>query len=305
MKAKVIIVVIILLLAGGGGGFYFYYNSVLRFTDGFTDCPVADFRVAATSADAAVAFVSEQSLVSLAITERCSLDCTNDNHMACVLYGLAKQEGVYVMKSDEESRDNFRKACDRGVALGCDLEKRAAEKVEQAEKAAAREKARESFKEVLQAIEESKRNIGGVMKDALAFFGGNTGPMQGGRMLKWYEGTVSYLLFDKPGLSRMHQVPGMGKLKKTGLKDFVLTKYMGGKQEPDYLMIKEFFEKLMRLGVGQIKLDERVEKKKESDLPKRHPYFRAKHTFLYNAGETHLEIIEEVEKDINYKIENQ
>ena len=301
MKVKIIVVVIVLLLLGGGLGFYFYYNSVLRFTDDFTDCPVAGFRSSATSVDAATGWVTEESMGSLKITERCSLDCLHGNHMACVLYGLAQQKGVPLMKDLEGSGETLQKACDRGETLGCDLVSRAVTMATAAEKAKAVEAARAASKEVTDAINKRKGEIGHVINAALGHFNGNSGPMKTGGMMKWYTGTVKYLLFDTPLLSQMHQVPG-SKIEKSGLKDFVLAKYMGGSQKPDFSLTNKFFQKLMRLGVQQIKLDYHVEKKRESKIPRNSGYFRAKHTFLYNVAQVEMEILDVLLKDIEYEI---
>ena len=118
MKVKIVVVVIVLLLLGGGLGFYFYYDSVLRFTDDFTDCPVADFRSSATSVDAATEWVTEQSLGSLKITERCSLDCLHGNHMACVLYGLAHEAGGEVRAVDGDGQDGVGRPARCGLPAG-------------------------------------------------------------------------------------------------------------------------------------------------------------------------------------------
>ncbi len=301
MKVKIIVVVIVLLLLGGGLGFYFYYNSVLRFTDDFTDCPVADFRSSATSVDTATGWVTGESMGSLKITERCSLDCLHGNHMACVLYGLAQQKGVHLMKDLEGSGKTLQKACDRGETLGCDLVSRAVTMATAAEKVKAVEAARAANKEVTDAINKRKGEIGHVINAALGHFNGNSGPMKTGGMMKWYTGTVKYLLFNTPLLSQMHQIPG-SKIEKSGLKDFVLAKYMGGSQKPDFSLTNKFFQKLMRLGVQQIKLDYHVEKKRESKIPRNSGYFRAKHTFLYNVAQVEMEILDVLLKDIEYEI---
>lgn len=301
MKVKIIVVAIILLLLGGGLGFYLYYDSVLRFTDGYTDCPVADFRSSATSADAATEWVTEQSMGSLKIAERCSLDCLHGNHMACVLYGLAQQKGTHLMKDLEGSGKTLQKACDRGETIACDLVSRALEIANAAKKAEAVEAARLANKETTDSINKRKGEIGHVISAALEHFNGHSGPMKTGGMMKWYKNTVKYLLFDTPLLSQMHQVPG-SRIEKSGLKDFISAKYMGGSQKPNFNLINEFFQKLMRLGVQQIRLDYHVEKKKESAIPKNSGYFRAKHTFLYNVGQVELEILDVLLKDIEYEI---
>lgn len=302
MKLKIVIVVIVLVLAGAGGGFYFYYDSTLRFTDSFTDCPVVAFRTAATDPESAIAFVTEESMTSLKITERCGLDCDHKNNMACVIYGIAKQEGVFVVESPEESQEVLDKACNRGEALACQLEEHARTKVEQEAKAAAQAAERAKYKDVLRELERARINAKQVVGEALAYNNGNAGPMVSGAMTKWYTGTMRYLLYDKPSLYQFHKT-GVAVTEKPPLKEFVLAKYMGGETEPNFTLVKEFFEKFMRLGIQQIKLDYYVEKKKESDLPKKHGYFRAKHCFLYNAGQTYIEVLDLIEKDINYRIE--
>lgn len=303
MKAKVIAIAVVLVLAGAGVGGYLYYDTVLRYTDDFTDCPVLAFRAAASSADAAFEFATEENLVDLARTERCSLDCRNGNHMACVLYGLAQHKGIYILEDVEAAADTLKEACGHGEALACDLETRVKEMAEEKIRAEAVAEARKKYAAVLVDLEKRKAEVGDVIARALAYNNGSKRPMTTSAMLGWYEGTVKYLLFDTPLLSQMHQVPG-SKIEKSGLKDFVLAKYMGGSNKPDIDKINEFFEKFMRLGVQQIRLDYRVEKKKESDIPKRSSYFKAKHTFLYNAGQVELEVLEMIEKDINYEIDN-
>jgi hypothetical protein len=302
MKLKIIIVVIVLVLAGAGGGFYYYYDSHLRFTDSFTECPVVAFRGAANDPQSALDFVTEESLKSLKITEKCGLDCTHKNHMACVIYGIAKKKGVFVVDSPSESQEVLNKACNRGEAMACQLEEHARKQVEDEAKAAAVAEAREKFKGILRELEKARANAKEVIGEALAYNGGREGPMVSGAMRKWYGNTEQYLLYDKPSLYQFHQT-GIAVKEKPPLKNFVLAKYMGGEQEPNFNLIKEFFEKFMRLGVQQIKLDYYVEKKKESEIPKKHGYFRAKHCFLYNSGQTYLEILEMLEKDINYRIE--
>jgi hypothetical protein len=115
MKKVIVIVAILLVLCGGG--FYYYYTSHLRFTDAFTECPVAAFRKQATSASDAAGFVTEESLGSLKKTEKCSLDCRNGNTMACVLYGLAVGQGVFAVKSDKASAEILDRACKKGESL--------------------------------------------------------------------------------------------------------------------------------------------------------------------------------------------
>jgi len=302
MKVKIIIVVVVLILAAGGGGFYYYYDSTMRFTDSFTDCPVIAFRQAATDPESAIGFVTEEAMGSLKVTERCGLDCTHDNYMACVLYGIAKQKGVFVVDSPDESQEVLNKACNHGEALACQLEEHARNKVAQEAKDKAVAEAREKYKEVLRELDKARANAKDVVAEALAYNNGREGPMVSGPMTKWYSGTMNYLLYDKPSLYQFHQT-GVAIKERPALKEFVLAKYMGGEQEPNFNLIKEFFEKYMRLGIQQIKLDYYVEKKKESEIPQKHGYFRAKHCFLYNSGQTYLEILDLLEKDINYRIE--
>ncbi|MCP4679680.1 MAG: hypothetical protein GY854_30150 [Deltaproteobacteria bacterium] len=291
---KVIIIVVVLFLAGGGG--FYYYSNYLRFTDDFTDCPVTAFRGAATSTESAIGFVTEDALVSLSFTEKCSLDCRNDNVMACVLYGLAMHKGVFVVQSDKESTSMLKRACDKGESLGCQFlewgEKKAAEKAKAEAEAAAREANKEALEIIAKARGEAKR----LRHEATKHFKGGTGPMLSASMLKWYNDTCDYLLYDKPLLSQMHRIPGVQVGKGLGFKEFVEAKYLGGEGKPDVKLVKEFLDKFKRLGVMQIKLDYRVEKKKERDLKKTHGYFRAKHTFLYNEADVETQIFEALEK---------
>ncbi len=294
MKKVIISIVVVLVLAGGGG--FYYYNNYLRFTDDFTDCPVTAFRAVGTSCDAAAGFVTEDALVSLSVTEKCSIDCRHDNVMACVLYGLAMYKGVFVMQSDKESASMLKRACDKGESLGCRLvewnEKKAAEKA----KIEAEAQAREANKEALEIIAKAKREAERLRHGATKYFKGGTGPMLSASMLKWHSDTCDYLLYDKPLLSQMHRIPGVKVDKGLGLGEFVEAKYLSGEGKPDVTLVKEFLDKFKRLGVMQIKLDYRVEKKKERDLKKTHGYFRAKHTFLYNEADVETQIYETIEK---------
>ncbi len=303
MKAKIAIAVVAILLVGGGIGFYFYYQNHLRFTDAFTDCPVAQLREAAPSPAEALEMVDEEFLGSLAVAERCGLDCRHGNHMACVVYGAALHGGVFVMRSEDEASEAFDKACARGVALGCDLEQRSRELVEERERRAEAEKAREASREVLRAIDRKRTELGRLIKEALDHFDGSEGPMRSARMLKWHRGTIEYLLYGKPMLSRMNRKGAGDEKEKLGLEEFVLATYMSGEAKPDFEPISAFFDKLLRLGAAQIKLDYRVEKKKESQIPERNGYWRAKHTFLYNAAETYMDILDLLEKEIRHDFE--
>lgn len=285
-------------------GGWLYYDNVLRFTDDFTDCPVAAFRAEAKNADAAVELATEERFGSLAEIERCSLDCEHGNHLACALYGVALEKGVFVMESEERAREMYARACGRGEALGCELEARLVETAEERERAAARERAREESAGVLARIERRKAEVGRVMRAALEHFGGSDRGMTRGGMLKWYRGTIRYLLYDKPLLSQFHSTGTGDGEEQLGLKDFVLAKYLGGQAEPDVERIEEFFEKLMRLGVRQIRLDYRVENKKDSEIPASSRYWKAMHTFLYNAGQVELEILEMLEGEIRAGFED-
>ncbi len=297
MKKVIAIIVVVLIL--GGGGFFFYYNSYLRFTDGFTDCPVKAFRAAGTSPDAAFGFVTEQALGSLSITEKCSIDCRHGNTMACVIYGLAVHEGVFVFQSEKESASILEKACNKGETLACEIGQLAEKRAEEKKKAAAEAAAREANKESLELVAKAKGEAHRLRKQAIAHFGGREGPMISSSMLKWYAETVQYLLYDKPLLSQMHRIPGVQVDKGLGLKELIETKYVGGEGKPDIEKLKEFLDKFKRLGVMQIRLDYRVEKKKESELNKTHGYFRAKHTFLYHEAGVELEIYERLESALS------
>ncbi len=297
MRIRMIIVAVVVLLLAAAGAGYWYYDTELRFTDEFTDCPVMDFRAMAGDAEQAAAFVTEANMKSLAITERCGLDCRKGNRMACVLHGLALERGVFVMQRETEAREIYKQACARGEALGCELEARILDLIGQREKKAAAEALREASKDTLAAIEKRRIEIGRVMRSALDYFGGREGPMKTGTMRKWYRGTEQYLLYGKPLLSQFHKT-SQAQGKELPLEEFVLAKYMGGQAAPDYARITEFFEKLMRLGVMQIKLDYRVERKQERDIPPKHGFWKAKHTFLYSVGEIEISILATIEKEI-------
>ncbi|MCP4603878.1 MAG: hypothetical protein GY847_25720 [Proteobacteria bacterium] len=295
---KKIIAVIVVALVGAGVGFYFYYSNHLRFTDAFTDCPVAAFRAQATSDDAAYGFVTETSLVSLSNTERCSLDCRHGNIMACVIYGLAMQKGIFVLKSDKESVKILDKACNKGEPLACKLADRAERMAEEKKKAEAEAAAKEANKKKLLKIAKAKGEALRLRHKALDHFGGRKGPMVSGSMLRWYNDTCKYLLYNKPLLSQMHQIPGVRVKKGLSLKELIDAKYLSGEEGPNLELLGEFLAKFKRLGVMQIRLDYRVEKKKESEIKKTHGYFRAKHTFLYNAAGAELEIFGRIEKPL-------
>jgi len=297
MMGRVIIVAVAVLLLGAAGAGYWYYDSTLRFTDRFTDCPVLAFKATATGADAAAAFVTEASMESLAVTERCGLDCRKGNRTACVIHGLALERGVFVMQRETEAREIYRQACARAEALGCELEARILESIDRRERAAAADALREASKDTLAAIDRRKVEVGRVVRAALDHFGGKAAPMETGPMRKWYLGTEQYMLYGKPLLSQFHKM-GLASGKELALEEFVHAKYLGGQAAPDPSMVIEFFERLMRLGVMQIKLDYRVERKTERDIPARHGYWRAKHTFLYNVGRVEAAVLETMEKEI-------
>ena len=116
-------------------------------------------------------------------------------------------------------------------------------------------------------------------------------------MMKWYADTSTFLLHDKPQLSKMHQLPG-NYPQDLDLKGFVNAKYRTGPAGLKLDLMAEFFEKFKRLGVKQIRLDHYVEKKKESEIPPKHDYFRAKHTFLYHVAEVELDILNAISKEL-------
>jgi hypothetical protein len=297
MRARIIIVAVVVLLLGAAGAGYWYWDTQLRFTDDFTDCPVLAFRAAATDAEAAAGFVTEANLKSLALTERCGLDCRKGNRTACVLHGLALERGVFVMQRETEAREIYKQACARGEPLGCELEARILESIDRRERQAAADALREASKDTLAAIGKRKAEVGKVMGAALAHFGGKDGPMKTGAMRKWYQGTERYLLYEKPLLSQFHKT-GLALGQELPLEEFVHAKYLGSQSGPDFARVNEFFEKLMRLGVMQIKLDYRVERKQEREIPPKHGYWKAKHTFLYSVGEIELAILDLIEKEI-------
>lgn len=293
---KKVIIIIVVLLVLGGGGFYFFYNNHLRFTDAYTDCPVAAFRNQATSADSAAQFVTEANLGSLKNTEKCSVDCRHDNKMACVLYGLAVGEGIFTVKSEDESESILSKACTQGETLACDLNERAKRVKQEREAKEAEEARREANKGKLITIGKEKGSAVKRKNDAVAHFKGGTGYMTRNSMVGWYEDTVMYLLYDKPALYQMHKIPGVKIEKGLGLKEFIEANYLSGEGDPDIEKIKAFLDKFKRLGVMQIRLDYYVEKKKESQIKKTHGYFRAKHTFLWHVAKMELELLERLEK---------
>ena len=139
--------------------------------------------------------------------------------------------------------------------------------------------------------------VGKVLRAALDHFGGKGEPMKTGTMRKWYKGTEHYLLYGKPLLSQFHKT-SLAAGQELPLEEFVHAKYLGSQAAPDFAKVNEFFEKLMRLGVMQIKLDYRVERKQEKDIPDRHGYWKAKHTFLYNVGEIEVSVLDLIEKEI-------
>jgi hypothetical protein len=296
MKAKVIIVVMVVLVGGLAAGGYFYYDLHLRFQDDYTDCPVKAFRTKVDSPADVDSFAKEETYGSLANTEKCSLDCRKGNAMACAVYGLAMQAGVFIMKSEEGSKEFYKKACDKGEDLGCALLKRVDELKEERARAKARAEEEKAKAEKVEAIQKVKQGAALRRQQALAHFKGSAGPMSTASMLKWHEDTVQFLLYDKPLLSKMHQLPGNFE-KGLGLKAFVTAKYLRGSEGLKMDLMKEFFDKFRRLGVKQIRLDHYVEKKKESEIPKNHDYFKGKHTFLYHVAEVELDILDAVEKE--------
>ncbi len=293
---KPIVAIVALLVVGTGAG-YFYYQTVLRYDD-YTDCPVLAFRAAASSTEAAASFVTEQALGSLAIAGQCGLDCDHGNHMACVIYGLAQQKGIFLFKSPKDAQKTFKRACDRGEALACQFEGRARDLKDQEKQAAAQAKRRQANAQTLRELGQAKRRASTQIKHAIAHFNGNKGPMVSAKMVKWYEGTCRYLLYDKPYLAGHHKNTGAPTPKGAKLKEFVLAKYTGGEREPSFELIDAFFTAFKRAGIAQIKLDYRVEYKKDSELPKSHGYFRAKHAFLFNVGNVELEVYELLESSL-------
>ena len=236
---KKVIIIIVILLVLGGGGFYYYYNSHLRFTEGFTECPVAQFRAAATSAHNAAEFVSEASLGSLQKTEKCSVDCRHGNKMACILYGLAVAEGIFTVKSESEATSIFNKACEQGETLACDLNERAKKLKEEAEKEALAAERKKANKEKLILIGKEKGGAAKRKSDALAHFKGGKGTINNSGMIKWYEDTIQYLLYDKPALYQMHKTPGVQVQKGLGLEEFFEAQYLSGEGYPDMDKIKD------------------------------------------------------------------
>jgi hypothetical protein len=214
-----------------------------------------------------------------------------------VVHGLALERGVVVMQRETEAREIYKQACGRGEALGCELEARILEIIHRRERQAAADALREASQDTLAAIEKRKIEVGRVMRAALDYFNGKEGPMKTGPMRKWYKGTEHYLLYEKPLLSQFHK-SSQGAGQELALEEFVLAKYMGNQAAPDYAKVNEFFEKLMRLGVMQIKLDYRVERKQEREIPAKHGFWKAKHTFLYSVGEVEISILDTLEKEI-------
>jgi hypothetical protein len=298
-KLIIICIMAVVLIGGAGVGYYFYYDSVLRFSDDHTVCPVKAFRVAATSPKGAMEFVTTESMGSLTITGQCGLACDHDNTMACALYGIALQKGVHVMKSLKDAKKAFKRGCDKRESLACQLDSQASEYDEAQKRAKAEAKAKEANRDVLREIAKAKSQAAQRMQRALAHFNGRKGPMISPSMLEWHADNVQYLLYDKPYLATKHKVPGFQVKKGQGLKALVVSKYTGGEKKPDFELIKKFLDTFKRYGINQIRLDYRVEKKKETDIPKKHGYFRAKHTFLYHVAEAELEIFELLESTLS------
>lgn len=294
MKTKVILVVLSLLMVGGAVGMYVYYDNVLRFQDDYTDCPVTAFRTAVTAPAQAAAFATEASYGSLSKTEKCSLDCKHGNPMACAVYGLALQEGIFVMQDRNDARNAYKRACDRGENIGCALATQVDQLVEEEQRKKAEAETKKKNAGKIAKVEEARQGAALRKKQALAHFNG-VGPMLTEAMVKWQADNVKFLLYEKPMLSKMHQIPGPAS-KDLDFKAFVSSKYVNGTSGLKLDEMLEFFDKYRRLGVMQIRLDHYVEKKKESEIPKKHDYFRGKHTFLYHTAEVELGILETVKK---------
>jgi hypothetical protein len=297
MKIKIIVILFAVVVVGVPVGVYFLYNSYLRFQDDYTSCPVKAFRSAVTAPSAAGAFATQASYGSLENTEKCSLDCENGNTLACAVYGLALQEGIFLMKHETAAKTHFKRACDEGEPIGCGLATRMDELAAQKAAAEAEAALKKANAEKLVLVEKAKQGAALRQQQALKFFRNKMGVMQTPKMVAWYKDTVRFLLYEKPLLSQMHQIQGSGAMAKDlELEEFVTAKYVQG---PQGLMLDEmlaFFNELRRLGVLQIRLDHYVEKKKESEIPKKHNYFRAKHTFLYRVGKVEHDILSHIEK---------
>jgi hypothetical protein len=299
MKKNIIIVLVVVLLALGIGG-YVVYSNVLRFTDTFTSCPVTAFRAAASTPDTAIAFVNEAALKSLVVTEKCSLDCDHGNTAACVLYAVALRKGVLLLANTEDADALLKDTCAKGEQLACQVEKSLADAAAAATKAKAAAEEAKADAEAHEALLASRKAVQAMAQESLDHFNGKTEPMTTEEMNKWFDDTIRFLLYDKPKLCKLHHIEGHDPMN-VGLEEFVISKYTGGAEKPDLPTIMEFFGELNRLGVGQIQLDERVEKKLESEIPITHPYFKAKRTFLWRVAQVELKVLDLVEKSLSGK----
>ncbi|MDD5305943.1 MAG: hypothetical protein PHU25_01355 [Deltaproteobacteria bacterium] len=299
MKKKAITILVIVLLAAGIGG-YLVYSRYLRFMDAFTACPVSAFRTAASTPDTAIAFVSEAALKSLVTTEKCSLDCDHGNTAACVLYAAALRKGVFLLANPADADALLKDTCAKGEQLACQVEKSIADTAAAEAKAKVAAEEAKASAEAREALVASRTAVQRMSEESLDYFKGKTLPMTTEAMNKWYEDTIRFLLYDKPKLCKLHHIEGHDPMN-VGLEEFAISKYTGGAEKPDLPTIMEFFGELNRLGVGQIQLDERVEKKPESEIPINHPYFKAKRTFLWRVAQVELKVLDLVEKSLSSK----
>jgi hypothetical protein len=296
MKSKGVLIVLLILVIGGLGGGYLYYDSVLTYTDDFTDCPIKAFRAAVTEPAAAEKFAGQQSYGSLDNTEKCRKDCAHGNLTACAVYGLAVQFGVFVAKNEEEARDLFAQACEGGVDLGCGLSANM-DKIEADKKqAAAKEAEKKAFAALVERVKAEKQNAQDRKQQALDHFGG-AGPMLTAAMVKYNKGNFHFLLYETPRLSGRHTFKGAANLPEDmDLKAFLEAKYVNG---PDGVKAEELLsllEEFRTKGIDQLRLDHFVENVDEGKIPKTNKYFKAKYTFLYHLAEAEIPVLEEVEK---------
>jgi hypothetical protein len=296
MKARSILIVLLILAIGGGGGGYLYYDSVLTYTDNFTDCPIKAFRSTVTAPSAASQFATQQSYGSLENTEKCNKDCAHGNLTACAVYGLAVQYGVFVPKSDEEARDRYAAACEGGVDIGCGLSAYM-DKIEADKKQAeAREAEKKAYAESVERVKAAKEEAALRKQQALDHFGG-MGPMMSAAMVKYNSGNFHFLLYETPRLSQRHVFKGAEvPPEDLDLKAFLEAKYLNGTQGVKAEELLSLLDEFRTMGINQLRLDHFVENMEESKIPKNHKYYKAKYTFLYHLAEAEIPVLEEVEK---------
>ncbi len=296
MKKSIIMFAAILAVCGGIV-FYLYYDTVLTYTDDYTDCPIKAFKAAVTDPSKGAGFATQQSYGSLENTEKCNMDCGHGNQTACAVYALAVQYGVFVPQSEQEAKDRYSQACEEGAKIACDLSAYIEKLKDDAKKALELEAEKAARAALLERVKLAKVEAENLKQEALDYYKGGTGPMTSAAMVKYNQGNFHYLLYEMPMLSGRHAFKGSEKMPPDmGLREFLEAKYVNGSWGVKAEELLALLEEFQTTGMAQLKLDHFVEDKEESDIPKNNKYFKAKYTFLYHLAEAEIPVLEETAK---------